>query len=154
MSSHPISISEKFKKRVWLVAFDMDQTCLDLHTSGVGIRDNTPPPPFLNNIQNKVLTAKEVVNHVKDVIKEIIPELLKNGIAVAICTNTDVNMAFHPSLMGGREFVEYIFGHTFEDYPDICDHLIIEAWRGDITTVTVFLYIYKINNRTVVKIII
>lgn len=132
-----ISISEKFKERVWLVAFDMDQTCLDLHTSGVGIRDHCELPPSMSGYFFKPRHASEIVKHVKDVVKVVIPELLKSGIAVAICTNTDVQMAFHPNLMGGREFVEYIFGHTFEEYPDICDHLIIEAWRGEYRVVQV-----------------
>lgn len=130
-----ITISEEFKKRVCLVAFDMDQTCLDLHTSGVGIRDNQTLPP--SNAIYRPHPAKEIVNHVKDVVKVVIPALLKSGIAVAICTNTDVQMAYHPSLMGGREFVEYIFGNTFKEYPDICNHLFIEAWRGNIQAVEV-----------------
>ena len=136
-----ISISEKFKERVWLVAFDMDQTCLDLHTSGVGIRDNCELPPSSTGIFYPVRKASEIVNHVKDVVKVVIPELLKSGIAVAICTNTDVQMAALPSLMGGREFVEYIFGHAFKEYPDICDHLIIEAWRGEYRVVQVNCFI-------------
>lgn len=137
MSLPTISISEKFKKRVWLVAFDMDQTCLDLHTSGIGVRDNGVLPPYLETVPNKPLKAREIVSHVKDVVKAVIPALLKSGIAVAICTNTDVLMAYDPSLMGGRELVEYVFGHSFVDYPDICDHLLIEAWRGEIQVVQV-----------------
>ena len=137
-----ITISEKFKKRVWLVAFDMDQTCLDIHTSGVGIRDNQIPPPQIENSPYKIRKASEVVNHVKEVVKTVIPTLLKNGIAVAITTNTDKLMAFHPCLMGGREFVEYIFSHVFTEYPDICDHLFIEAWRGEYQAVQVIFAFY------------
>lgn len=153
MSLPTISISESFKKRVWLVAFDMDQTCLDVHTTGIGVRDNKEVPYYFESSPYKPLKASEIVNHVKDVVKVIIPELLKNGIAVAICTNTDVLMASHPDLMGGRELVEYIFGNTFEDYPDICDHLIIEAWRGEIQAVKVWILIH-IDSRQGAKTII
>ena len=124
------ALSQEFKKQVWLVAFDMDQTALDLHTSGVAVRDNQTFPSTLFENQFVPLKAKEILDHVKDSIKVIIPQLLQNGIAVAICTNTDVKMACHTSLMGGRELVEYIFGNTSSEYPDICDRLIIEAWRG------------------------
>lgn len=130
MSSQRVTISPEFKKQVWLVAFDMDQTALDLHTSGVAVRDDQLFPPLFFDSQFVPLKAKEILDHVKDAIKIIIPELLQNGIAVAICTNTDVKMACHTSLMGGRELVEYIFGNTFSDYPDICNRLVIEAWRG------------------------
>lgn len=130
MSSEGFTLSETFKKNVWLVAFDMDQTSLDIHTSGVVVKENETIPPELENSGFRLLNAKEVLTHVKDAIKVIIPELLKNGIMVAICTNTDMLMAQSNSLMGGRELVEYIMGNTFDQYPDICDHLIIEAWRG------------------------
>ena len=94
-------------------------------------------PPEYQQYGYNLLNAKEVLTHVKDAIKVIIPELLKNGIMVAICTNTDVLMAQNRSLMGGRELVEYIMGNTFDQYPDICDHLIIEAWRGSLQAVRV-----------------
>lgn len=132
-----ISISETFKDQTWLVAFDMDQTSLDIHTSGVAVKDDETIPPIYANSAIQLRKAKEVVKHVKESVKEIIPALLKNGIAVAICTNTDTLMACHSSLMGGRELVEYIFGNTFDSYPDICDHLIIEAWRGSLEAVRV-----------------
>ena len=40
MSAEEIVISDAFKEQVWLVAFDMDQTSLDIHTSGVVVKDN------------------------------------------------------------------------------------------------------------------
>lgn len=132
-----ISISDTFKDQVWLVAFDMDQTSLDIHTSGVAVKDDETLPPIFANSIFKPRKAKEVLDHVKESVKVIIPALLKNGIAVAICTNTDTLMASHSSLMGGRELVEYIFGNTFDSYPDICDHLVIEAWRGTLDAVRV-----------------
>lgn len=132
----PIKLSEAFKRNVCLVAFDMDQTCLDIHTSGVAIRDGHSLT-LNKNAVFQIRKGTEVVQHVKPVIRELIPLLLKNNIAVAICTNTDVNMAIHPSLMGGRELVEYIFKNTFPEYPDICNYLIIEAWRGNINAVEV-----------------
>ena len=137
MSSKPFSLPESFKKNVWLVAFDMDQTSLDIHTTGVVVKENEVAPPEYQQYGYNLLNAKEVLTHVKDAIKVIIPELLKNGIMVAICTNTDVLMAQNRSLMGGRELVEYIMGNTFDQYPDICDHLIIEAWRGSLQAVRV-----------------
>lgn len=137
MSSEPFSLPESFKKNVWLVAFDMDQTSLDIHTTGVVVKENEVAPPEYQQYGYNLLNAKEVLTHVKDAIKVIIPELLKNGIMVAICTNTDVLMAQNRSLMGGRELVEYIMGNTFDQYPDICDHLIIEAWRGSLQAVRV-----------------
>ena len=132
-----ISISDTFKDQIWLVAFDMDQTSLNIHTSGVVVKDNETVPPVFASAGIKLLKAKEVLDHVKESVKVIIPALLKNGIAVAICTNTDPLMASHSSLMGGRELVEYIFGNTFDSYPDICDHLVIEAWRGTVEAVRV-----------------
>ena len=132
-----ISISDTFKDQIWLVAFDMDQTSLNIHTSGVVVKDNETVPPVFANAGIKLLKAKEVLDHVKESVKVIIPALLKNGIAVAICTNTDPLMASHSSLMGGRELVEHIFGNTFDSYPDICDHLVIEAWRGTVEAVRV-----------------
>lgn len=137
MSAEEIVISDAFKEQVWLVAFDMDQTSLDIHTSGVVVKDNETLPPIYNSMMFKPRKGKEVLDHVKESIKLIIPTLLKSGIAVAICTNTDVNMVSHSSLMGGRELVEYIFGNTFDAYPNICDHLIIEAWRGTLDAVRV-----------------
>lgn len=137
MSAEEIVISNEFKEQVWLVAFDMDQTSLDIHTSGVVVKDDETLPPIYNSMMFKPRKGKEVLDHVKESIKLIIPALLKNGIAVAICTNTDVNMVSHSSLMGGRELVEYIFGNTFDSYPNICDHLIIEAWRGTLDAVRV-----------------
>ncbi len=113
-----ISISDTFKDQIWLVAFDMDQTSLNIHTSGVVVKDNETVPPVFANAGIKLLKAKEVLDHVKESVKVIIPALLKNGIAVAICTNTDPLMASHSSLMGGRELVEYIFGNTFDSYPE------------------------------------
>ena len=101
------------------------------------MKDNETVPPVFANAGIKLLKAKEVLDHVKESVKVIIPALLKNGIAVAICTNTDPLMASHSSLMGGRELVEYIFGNTFDSYPDICDHLVIEAWRGTVEAVRV-----------------
>lgn len=137
MSEEEIVISNEFKEQVWLVAFDMDQTSLDIHTSGVVVKDDETLPPIYNSMMFKPRKGKEVLDHVKESIKLIIPALLKSGIAVAICTNTDVNMVSHSSLMGGRELVEYIFGNTFDAYPNICDHLIIEAWRGTLDAVRV-----------------
>ena len=112
MSSEPFSLPESFKKNVWLVAFDMDQTSLDIHTTGVVVKENEVAQPEYQQYGYNLLNAKEVLTHVKDAIKVIIPELLKNGIMVAICTNTDVLMAQNRSLMGGRELVEYIMGNT------------------------------------------
>ena len=40
MSAEEIVISDAFKEQVWLVAFDMDQTSLDIHTSGVVVKDD------------------------------------------------------------------------------------------------------------------
>lgn len=132
-----ISISDTFKDQIWLVAFDMDQTSLDIHTSGVAVKDNEPIPPVYANSSIKIRKGREVLNHVKESVKVIIPALLKSGIAVAICTYTDALMASHSSLMGGRELVEYIFGNTFDSYPDICDHLVVEAWRGTVDAMRV-----------------
>ena len=151
MSSQRITISPEFKKQVWLVAFDMDQTALDLHTSGVAVRDDQLFPPLFFDSQFVPLKAKEILDHVKDAIKMIIPELLQNGIAVAICTNTDVKMACHSSLMGGRELVEYIFGNTFSDYPDICNRLVIEAWRGLGDVPRVYEFVGGLISSSVVK---
>ena len=129
-------LSETFKKNVWVVAFDMDQTCLDIHTSGVAIRDGSSfTPPYGCYIP--IRTGKEVVSHVKESVRQLIPFLLQNNIAVAICTNTDVTMATHPSLMGGRELVEYIFRNAFPEFEDICSRLTIEAWRGTYESVQV-----------------
>ena len=129
-------LSEAFKKNVWVVAFDMDQTCLDIHTSGVAIRDGSSfTPPYSCYVP--IRTGKEVVSHVKESIRQLIPFLLQNNIAVAICTNTDVTMATHPSLMGGRELVEYIFRNAFPEFKDICSRLTIEAWRGTYESVQV-----------------
>ena len=47
MSSEGFTLSETFKKNVWLVAFDMDQTSLDIHTSGVVVKENETIPPEL-----------------------------------------------------------------------------------------------------------
>ena len=138
MSESKITISDDFKKKVWLVAFDMDQTSLDIHTTGVAIRENETIPPSYDVGIYKPYHVEEILDHVKESIKVIIPELLKNGIAVAICTNTDILMVQHKSIMGGRELVEYIFGNTFDEYPDICDRLIIEAWRGTLNVVRVY----------------
>ena len=61
MSSEPFSLPESFKKNVWLVAFDMDQTSLDIHTTGVVVKENEVAPPEYQQYGYNLLNAKEVL---------------------------------------------------------------------------------------------
>ena len=69
MSAEEIVISDAFKEQVWLVAFDMDQTSLDIHTSGVVVKDNETLPPIYKSMMYKPLQVKEVLDHRKASIK-------------------------------------------------------------------------------------
>jgi len=72
---------------IQLVAIDLDQTLLDIHTGGAWAH-----------------SAVELVPHVRTEFRQLVPSLIDNNIKVAICT-------FSPQ----TELIGEVLGHVFGD---------------------------------------
>ncbi len=77
-------VPDDLKDRLDVVAFDMDQTVLNIHTRGAVYGEKNG---------RRELSLEDLKKHVVPTFIEVVPQLMSKGLTVAIATNSDRRMA-------------------------------------------------------------